>query len=338
MQTIDDNERLMRAFDNCLANISTGRGTRNSSLLPRAACLAVKLRMGENTFVEGVKAVASDMNLLEFRRAYRSAGRIIQGGVCTSFNAPPHRVQMPKNSKRVRELISEGGDILTFEGLQGLSPVAVSSLAPGEQMRYQLDVLFPNRENFAYVYRTGKPTCGILGRSIMKVHDWLKMDDAALLTAGEVIVPNAFTGKLGRTNEGKPSYIAQECLSSFTRMILEFDDLSLAEQCAFWAGLIRTSKMQVLCLVYSGNKSIHGCIRVNAADIATWNKKKAGVIAAFATDDDIRFRVDVQELRPRQGMRLAGVQRKDTGKEQRLLWIKPGAWYAMEQAESKRKA
>ncbi len=324
MQTMDDKKQLVRAFDNCLANFSTGRGTRNSILLPRAACLAVKLGMDENSFAETMHAVAADMRADEFRRAFRSGGRKVEAGAGNSFQMRRKSMAATVRTypQHVRNMIAAGGDVLTFEGLKALSPAEVKNLTPEEQARHQLRRLFSGGDDYVYIYRSDKPTRGILGRSLRRVGDWLGMDAAELLKAGEVVVPNAFTGGEFETVDGKPSYIAQACLATFSHAVLEFDELPMAEQCAFWAGYIRTCKIPLVCLTYSGGKSIHGCIYVGAADLAEWNERRARLVALFAADKDAAYRVDIQELRPRQGMRLAGVCRESTGKRQELLWMK----------------
>lgn len=105
-------------------------------------------------------------------------------------------------------------------------------------------------------------------------------------------------------------------------MVFEFDGMALEDQCRFWGGFVRRGCLPLVSLVYSGNKSIHGVIRVDAPDIGAWNRYREKVLRLFASDGEGRYRLDPQALHPLIGTRLAGAVRGSTGKIQELLWVR----------------
>lgn len=327
----DDKRELIRAFDECIAAFPSGRGSRNCLLLPRAACLAVKLGMDETAFMDAVREVAPDIGAADIRHTFRTAGRkVVAGGDSWRMFAAGCGTARSANSaniprtypRHVRNLIHAGRDVRTIDGLMQISAEPVAELSPWCQLVQHLRWLFPGQNDIAYIFRNDPPTPGVLGRSLMRVVDWLRAGcPNPPTTAGELVVPNPFTGNEGETADGKRSFIAQSCLAAFPHMILEFDEMPLETQCQFWAGFIRQSKLPLVCLVHSGGKSIHGCVHVDAPDVLTWYAKRAQMVALFASDSNAAFRADAQAMRPRTGMRLAGVVRKGTGKVQRLVWL-----------------
>ena len=328
---VDDKKELIRAYKDCIAAFPSGRGSRNCVLLPRAACLAVKLGLDEDAFVDDVRGVAPDMGTADVRRTFRTAGRKVQpGGNSGNVLAAGWGAARSANSantartfpRHVRNLMHAGRDVRTVDGLMRLSADHVVGLSPWFQLMNHLWWLFPDDTAIAYIFRNAPPTPGVLGRSLMRVCDWLHTAcPYPPISAGELVVPNPFTGNQGETADGRKSYIAQSCLAAFPHMILEFDDLPIDAQCQFWAGFIRESKLPLVCLVHSGGKSIHGCVHVGAADALDWYAKRAQMVALFVSDPDAAFRADVQAMRPRTGMRLAGVKRESTGNVQRLAWL-----------------
>mgnify|MGYP006926039454 FL=1 len=320
------NTRLIAALNATLDEFPAGRGRRNSELLPRASCLAVKAGMDGETFLDAVKGVAPDMGTADIRRAYISATRVVERGTpgrCYMFPRRAPRQDAPKFKGRVRSLIAAGRDVKTPDGLVRLSQYPfMDDAGVHADTATHIRWLFHDDNDWAYIFGKNEygATPGVIGQSIKRAGEWLS-ETGNPADAGELIVPNPLTGRKGETTEGKPSYIAQSCLAAYPHIIMEFDDLPIAEQCMFWAGFIRTAKLPLVCLVFSGHTSIHGCIRVDCRDALTWYAVRSKLIDLYAADEDAAFRVDPQAMRPRQGMRLAGVERKDTGESQRLLWL-----------------
>ena len=247
-----------------------------------------------------------------------------------------HLPQKPRNrtkmyhsqcSERVRQLMDLGKDVETFDAIRELSPVRIcpdrDQLALKVQCELQLLGYFTRSET-AHVFRPDAPSAGEPGRNIMPLKDWLQTQPCGHpVDAGEIVRPNPLTGALGKTKNGKDSYIAQSCIAAYRHMVFEFDAMPLPDQCRFWAGVIRQDNLPLVSLVYSGNKSIHGVIRADAPDAETWDNYRQAILDLFATDADTRYRLDPQALHPLTGTRLAGVTRASTGKVQELLWIAP---------------
>jgi len=237
----------------------------------------------------------------------------------------PHTNPPIPAPERVRQLIDAGIDVNTFDALRRLSPTPICSdsdtLAWRVQCELHLLALFGLRD-MLHVFNPDVPSVGTPGKNIKSLSDWLYgPSDAHPDRLGEIVRPNPLTGLAGTTKDGKESYIAQSCIKEHRHMVFEFDSMPLEEQCRFWGGFVRTSALPLVSLVYSGNKSIHGVVRVNAPDADTWKRYRERILRLFASDADSRHRLDPQALHPLTGTRLAGVTRSSTGKRQELLWI-----------------
>ena len=84
------------------------------------------------------------------------------------------------------------------------------------------------------------------------------------------IVPNPLSGEERMANNGVPSRRCDNCVAGFNFAIAEHDNLTLQEQLQFWHTVIEKRLLPVAALIYSGSKSIHGWIRVNAKDHESW--------------------------------------------------------------------
>ena len=241
--------------------------------------------------------------------------------------SPADRRRRDERGGLVRTLIANGRDVDGMEKLAALSPVPICAdgdpVARRVEMELHLLLLFGGRE-FAFV-RSGKAAAvrATLGENLRKVDDWL--GEPVGRDFGEVVCVNPLTGRRGLTTEGTPSYCCRETVADFRHMVFEFDKLPLADQCRFWAGVIRADKLPLRALVYSGGKSIHGVVRVNAKSAEEYRLFADEVAAAFANPaDPEEMRIDDQALKnPLTGVRLAGAVRKDTGKRQALLYAAP---------------
>lgn len=221
---------------------------------------------------------------------------------------------------RVRRLIELGKDITTMEALRDLSPAEIYAGKDAHtrfaQTAIHLQLLFGLDDIVSLRHNKNDNTPATPNINLRPMRDWLLPTSKV----GEIVRPNPLTGKQGKTTGGKPSFGAKDCIAAFRHMIFEFDEMPIADQCRFWAGFIRNGKLPLISLTYSGGKSIHGVIRVNAPDAETWARYRAKIIERYASDTDPRFRLDTQALNPLTGCRLAGIIRHDTGKVQELLF------------------
>jgi len=178
-----------------------------------------------------------------------------------------------------------------------------------------------------YIFRADAPTAGKPDENMMPAADWITKVDHGDTMPGELIVPNPFTGKTAATTAGRESYIAQGCLASFPYVVIEFDEMPLRLQIAFWRGMILTSPLaqHVAAVTYSGGKSLHALLHVGCAELSDWQTVRGQLRGLLATSADQAYRADEQAMRPRTGTRLPGVVRSSTGRTQHLLYLNPKA-------------
>lgn len=227
-------------------------------------------------------------------------------------------------SNRVSHLIEVGRDI---SGMDALRELSTAEIYPGTneaarhiQTETHLQLLFSQTDIVSMRYNKDDKTPAKPGHNLQAMRKWLFSTD----TCGELVRPNPMTGKPFTRNFGKAdaktSFGFKECIADFRFMVWEFDEMSLADQCRFWAGVIRRGKLPLVSLTYSGGKSIHGVVRVDAPNADVWARCRASTIERYASAPDKRYRLDVQALSPLTGTRLAGIVRRDTGKVQELLY------------------
>ena len=287
----------------------------------------------------------------DIRRGWEDAcpkGEAVRGSYVPRATRPK---PTSNNGERnhVRTLIAAGQGVDTPNKLRMLSPVRLLPGAKGWERHMTAEMMLVRlfaptdvvrlRQTKDDHYRS-KP-----GANMMPVADWLK-GRVHPADRAEIVRVNPLTGRKGKTTDGKPSFDAETCVADFRHMVFEFDDMPLADQCRFWAGFVRNSKLAhlLVCLVLSGGKSIHGVIRANAPDAETWKSHKTEIGRLFMSDpehhpgadgrDIYPYRLDVQALMPLTGCRLAGAIRKDTRKVQELLylcreWHDRAAWERM---------
>ena len=218
----------------------------------------------------------------------------------------------------VRRRVTEGQDA-TFESLIESSPIPIPS-DTREQARIFLQTLY-NPQEWVFI---GNTTDAGTGLTIKTVNGWLQPTDSARLRTLPFLMANPLTGGLGKKKDGQPSCRCGECVAAFRFALVEFDGMPLSEQCAFWTGVIKSPNMFPLCtLVYSGGKSIHGLIEIDAKDRKDWDAQiqllqsavcNLNAPKAFQAD---RVCKNVDRL-----TRLAGAYRSDKGNTiQRLLWL-----------------
>ena len=241
-----------------------------------------------------------------------------------------HRMSRPSPPRTfpllVRDLIEAGGGEANFEGVRALSPywwpqTANPSLAQTAAFlrRFALsDLLF--------IFRDDAPMAGRRGVNLRTCAEWLQIVEDGGALPGDLVVPNPFTGAEGVTSDGKPSLVAQSCIARFPFLIVEFDNLPLPAQCAFWRGLLTKSPFapMVASVTYSGGKSLHGLLHVGCASQKEWSGCRDKLRRLLAADPDPDYRVDEQAMRPRTGTRLPGVVRFSSGRVQELLYLNVG--------------
>jgi hypothetical protein len=79
-------------------------------------------------------------------------------------------------------------------------------------------------------------------------------------------------GKRGKTKTGTDSFRSDACVARFSFATVEFDDISTAEELAFWQSILN-HKFPIACLIDSGGKSIHGWIATHCENVTDWETK-----------------------------------------------------------------
>ena len=227
---------------------------------------------------------------------------------------------LKQQTDRVRRLIELGEDVATMEALRELSPTEIIPGTTETARRIQGETMLQLLFGWADVVNIRRDKADSApakpGVNLRPMRDWLSVSG----NFGEILRPNPFTGNQGTTAEGKPSFACKETIAAFRFMVWEFDELPLADQYRFWAGVIRRDVLPLVTIVHSGDKSVHGVVRVNAPDSAAWMRYRGLIVERYACDPDPRYRIDAQAIHPLTGTRLAGSIRKETGKVQELLF------------------
>ena len=218
-------------------------------------------------------------------------------------------------SNEVRSRIACGIEYDSFDALARLSPVNVAGLGDRDAARSQLNAMFMPGD----LILAGTMKLGVGERNLRSAREWIADDG---LPGWEQVKVNPFTGEAAPGGKRGTTRIGEKCLARFSLMMMEFDALPLADQCRFWAGMI-LRRMPVVAVVYSGGKSLHGLIRVGAANERVWWDRCAQAKALYCSDPDGKYRADEQAMRPAVAVRLAGAVRHDTGRRQELLYVDP---------------
>ena len=244
----------------------------------------------------------------------------------SAYYRPKPKPPKPKPSRAVEDCVEAGrrGLCTSSAALMASSPVDVRRMDAAGQRRAQLAAMF-DRACLQALPVGIAPRSGAwiprAGHDFMPVADWLS-DGARLAAAGELVKINPFTGASENRADGKPHLATVATVAAFAHALLEFDDMPLSDQCAFWYGAITLYRLPVVALVYSGGKSIHGVVRVDCATRAEFDHAVTLARRTFATSPNPSMRLDVQSLAlPIAGARLAGCVRADTRRAQRLLYL-----------------
>jgi len=92
------------------------------------------------------------------------------------------------------------------------------------------------------------------------------------LTTYPHVMPNALTGNLGKTKSDKDSYRCDACVKDYRFAVVEFDNIGMKQQIAFWITMIEKG-LPIAVLIHSGKKSIHGWLAVNCKNVSEWESE-----------------------------------------------------------------
>jgi hypothetical protein len=104
--------------------------------------------------------------------------------------------------------------------------------------------------------------------NVLSVAEWIMRFERHIVIP-EHVIPNPLTGERGWTKGGKPSFRADTCVAQFKFAVVEFDAMQRGMQIQFWGGV----KLPVVALIDSGGRSVHGWIKIDAANAIEWTRR-----------------------------------------------------------------
>jgi len=147
--------------------------------------------------------------------------------------------------------------------------------------------------------------------SFLPVEEWIRRFDSP---DSLLLKPDREDGVFVRINPFRPNLYSgsDNDVAAYRHVLVEFDDKPRAEQ----EKLLRDSNLPISVLIDSGGKSIHGWVRVDAADRKEWDARRDEIYRAIPG-------VDPKNKNPSRFSRLPGAWRGDH--QQKLLATTIGA-------------
>ncbi|NLL97387.1 MAG: AAA family ATPase, partial [Clostridiaceae bacterium] len=209
----------------------------------------------------------------------------------------------------------EWDDVIEYDGNGATYEVPVT-LSPAEQLKIYLETLFKPDELVGYVTNDvwqdteGKwmPSKGVWDRTAKQLIDEIDTHPDDL---GAVIGDwKPECGAWIRFNPLDGTGVKNENVTRFAYALVESDDMSISEQEAIY----RKLELPIATLTYSGGKSLHAIVRIDAEDYDEYRKR-----VAFLYDflEKNGLKVDKQNRNPSRLSRMPGVTRN--GQMQTLI-------------------
>ena len=174
----------------------------------------------------------------------------------------PVKEKPPFDGERVRKKIIAKGAGTTEADIWNVSPIKID-WQPEEDPIYLLHHLYQPDD---LIFIGERYSRGIIDKTIRTADSWQKYFSAENQTLPHII-PNPLSGQPATTLDEKQSLRADACIKFFRYAVVEFDNLSREEQFAFWWAV----NLPVVALIDSGNKSIHGWVRIDGVgNSAEW--------------------------------------------------------------------
>ena len=319
-------ERASNKYRESLASLACQKGTRNGRLLGLATLGILAGRSDEQAESEIMSASGTPpLSSGEIRHALKTARRDTQplGDTAPAARWTPLKPKPPPLAHGARDYVTrmigrERG--ASLESLAACSPLPIPTESR-EQTQLFLKTLYDETE-FLFIgqrHEAGKP-----GLNIETCKDWLHLYRPNGIDTEELICANPLTGKEGMTKDGKPSFRCGACVSTFLYCLAEFDGMTLADQLAFWQGVIQSDTLPLRALTFSGNKSIHGLVELDCPSAAAWGQSVETLLYAVCNPKaPPEHQADRACRNADRLTRLPGATRSDNRKAQSLLWLAP---------------
>ena len=212
------------------------------------------------------------------------------------------------------DIIGSRDGVLVDKGwLEGKDVHEPASWDPVKDITKYLEVLFQPDENVGYVTesweRDGKhfPSKGLCDRTAGELIQQLNKYHDVASVFGDC---NPEVGAWIRFNPLDGNGVKNENVTDYRYALVESDCMELEQQHA----LIRELELPVACLVYSGGKSIHAIVKIEAANYDEYRKRVDYLYNVLKKNG---LPVDTQNKNPSRLSRMPGVMRK--GRKQFLM-------------------
>ena len=214
--------------------------------------------------------------------------------------------------------ISTEGIVIDSSWIEGKELKEPVNWNPVAEITRYLETLFEAGDNVGYVTGSWEKTDEKGTRWLPKRGSWDR-------TAGQLIEAlNKCNGDIGAVlgdyNEKAGAWIrfnpldGKDCknenVTEYRYALVESDSMDLEQQNA----IIRELELPVACMVYSGKKSIHAIVKVDAADYSEYQKR---VDYLYHICQKNGLKLDTQNKNPSRLSRLPGVMR--SGKKQYII-------------------
>lgn len=252
-------------------------------------------------------------------RSFNGSASPVTGG--TIFQYAKEQGFVPSVSSRTfdwdDEIIAEEEFVISrsTEGIKLSEPV---DFHPGKEIIRYLETLFEAGENVGYVTETWEkkengnikylPTKGSCSRTAGElIAELNKHGDDIGAVFGDY---NPVAGAWIRFNPLDGKDVKNENVTDFRYALVESDSMALEEQNA----LIRELELPVAVLVYSGGKSLHAIVKIDAANYDEYRRR---VDYLYSVCRKNGLEIDRQNRNPSRLSRMPGVMRN--GKKQYII-------------------
>lgn len=315
--------KQLSTYENALTAYAQGRGERylvHAGLLTKWAAICGKTADEVLRDLEARMSVKAE-DAARIRRGMKSAAIKYGAEAAMECRYRPtvHKVRrgLPYI---VEKYIRAGGGDAVLADLRRASPVDVSRLSSADQTAAFLSALWKPDE--LLFVKSHKDERGVIGSNILPRAQWT----AEKLEGRDTLYRNPLLGTMGKTSEGKDSFTSADCIATARYALLEFDHLPPRQQAAFWLGFLREypEPKRLRSLVWSGHRSIHGMLEINATG-ETDERWKSHLKEYFAASTNVLHIADEMGFNPHGGTRLAGATRIHDGRTrlQELLFLRP---------------
>ena len=201
---------------------------------------------------------------------------------------------------------SRDGVLVDTGWLEGKEVHEPDNWDPVQDLTTYLETLFEASENVGYVTesweRDGKhlPSRGHCDRSAGELIELLHKYKDVQSVFGDY---NPAVGAWIRFNPLDGKGVKNENVTEYRYALVESDSMELEKQHA----MIRELELPVACLVYSGGKSIHAIVKIEAGGYDEYRKRVDYLYSVLKKNG---MQVDVQNKNPSRLSRMPGVERK----------------------------